>query len=87
MCVYFGSEFAGSHRRLRTPSDTFVNFYRWIHMSDQEIKFGYFTLGGDMPHLAAPNTHDLSLLMFYPTVSLDFGRCPISSSPHIHQGW
>ena len=34
--------------------------------------------GGDLPHLAMPNTRDLLLLLFYPTVSLDFERCPIS---------
>ena len=35
-CVFVGSEFPGSHRRLRTPSDTFANFHRLIHMSNQE---------------------------------------------------
>ena len=35
-CVYLGREFLGSHCRLRMSSDTFVNFHRWIHMSDQE---------------------------------------------------
>ena len=32
--VFMGSEFSGSHRRLRTPSYTFANFHRWIHMSN-----------------------------------------------------
>ena len=36
LCVFVGSEFSGSHHRLRTPSDTFTNFHRWIHMSNQE---------------------------------------------------
>ena len=31
-----------------------------------------------MPHFATPNTRDFSLLLFHTTVSLDFGRCPIS---------
>ena len=33
-CVFVGSEFPRSHRRLFTPSDTFTNFHRWIHMSN-----------------------------------------------------
>ena len=27
----------GPHRRLRTPSDTFANFHRFIHMSNQGV--------------------------------------------------
>ena len=34
--------------------------------------------GGICPTLLHPNTRDLFLLLFYTTVSLDFGRCPIS---------
>ena len=49
-----------------------------MHMFDQEIKFGSFTLGPHLPHLPTPNIRDLLLLLFYPTVSLDFGRCLIS---------
>ena len=41
------------------------------------IKFRSFTLGGICPILLHPNTRDLLLLLFYTTVSLDFGRCPI----------
>ena len=50
-------------------------------------KFGSFTHGGgggggggggSAPILLHPNTRDLVLLLFYTTVSLDFGRCPIS---------
>ena len=33
---------------------------------------------GICPILLHPNTHDLVLLLFYTTVSLDFRRCPIS---------
>ena len=40
-------------------------------------KFGYFTLGGIYPILLHPNTRDLYLLLFYTTVSLDFGCGPI----------
>ena len=34
--------------------------------------------GGICPILLHLNTRDLVLLLFYTTVSLDFGRCPIS---------
>ena len=34
--VFVGRKFPRSHRRLRTPSDTFANFHPWIHMSNQE---------------------------------------------------
>ena len=34
--------------------------------------------GGHQPHLATPKHSDLYLLLFYTTVSLDFGRGPIS---------
>ena len=44
--------------------------------------------GGICPILLHPNTRDLYLLLFYTTVSLDFGRCPISElTPLIHQEW
>ena len=39
--------------------------------------------GGDQPHIATPNTLDLLLLLFYPTVSLDFG-CYLISKLTIH---
>ena len=32
--VFVGREFPGSHRRLRIPSDNFVDFHQWIHMSN-----------------------------------------------------
>ena len=34
--------------------------------------------GGNCPILLHSNTRDLLFLLFYTTVSLDFGRCPIS---------
>ena len=34
--------------------------------------------GGICPILLHPNTRELLLLLFYPTASLNFGRCPIS---------
>ena len=42
-CVFVGSEFSGSHRRLRTPFDTFANFNRWIHMSNKEYCYAQHT--------------------------------------------
>ena len=35
-------------------------------------------VAGNCPILLHPNTCDLLLLLCYTTVSLDFGRCPIS---------
>ena len=44
-----------------------------------ENKIWVFHLeGGICPILLHPNTHALVLLLFYTTMSLDFGRCPIS---------
>ena len=42
-CVFVGRKFLRSHRRLRTPSNTFANFYRWIHMSNQEYCYTQHT--------------------------------------------
>ena len=78
-CVFVGSKFLGSHRRLRTPSNTFTNFHRWIHMSNQEYRV--FNLRGYLSLLAIPNTcifHFLFLLCNHET---HFGHCPILSSP------
>ena len=38
MYILWVNNFLGSHRRRCTPSDTFTNFYRRIHMSNQEYK-------------------------------------------------
>ena len=68
-----------SHRRLCTPSDTFVNFHRWIHMSNQEYRV--FHLRGYLSLLTIPNTrifHFHFLLCHHET---HFGRCPILLSP------
>ena len=47
-CVFVGSQFPGSHCRLRTPFDTFTNFHCWIHISNQEYRVfhpsGYLSL-------------------------------------------
>ena len=52
-CVFVGSEFPRSHRKLHMPSDTFANFHRWIHMSNQEYRV--FHLRGYLSLLAIPN--------------------------------
>ena len=78
-CVFMGSEFSGSHCRLNTPSDTFVNFHRWIHMSNQEYQvfhpMGYISL------LAIPNTLIFPFLFLLCNRESHFGRCPILPSP------
>ena len=50
MCLLWVKNFPRSHRKHRTHSDTFTNFHRLIHMSDQEYMF--FTLGGCLSLLA-----------------------------------
>ena len=78
-CVFVGSEFSRSHRRLRTPSDTFANFHRWIHMSNQEYRV--FHPRGYLFLLSIPNTcifHFLFLLYDHET---HFGRYPILPNP------
>ena len=73
------SEFPGSHRRLRTPSDTFANFYRRIHMSNQEYRvfhpMGYSSL------LAIPNTHIFHFNFLLCNREIHFGCYPILPSP------
>ena len=63
-----GNEFSRSHRRLHTPSDTFVNFHRWIHMSNQE--YWVFTRGGIYPFLLYPTHVFFISFFFYATVRL-----------------
>ena len=74
-----GSEFPGSHRRLHTPSDTFANFHRLIHMSNQEYRvshpMGYLSL------LAIPNTRIFHFNFLLYNRETHFGHCPILSSP------
>ena len=74
-----GSKFPGSHRRLRTPSDTFVNFHRWIHMSNQDYRvfhpMGYLSL------LTIPNTCIFHFLFLLCDRETHFRRCPILPSP------
>ena len=45
---FVGSEFSGSHRRLRTPSYNFTSFHRWTHVYNQKYQIfhlrGYLSL-------------------------------------------
>ena len=79
LCVFVGSEFPGSHRRLHTLSDTFANFHRWIHMSNQEYRvfhsMGYLSL------LAIPNTCIFHFLFLLCNCETHYGRCSILPSP------
>ena len=54
LLVFTKSRVFWSHRRLRMPSDTFSNFLRWIHMSNQEHRV--FHPRGYLSLLAIPNT-------------------------------
>ena len=75
-----GSEFLGSYRKLRTPSDTFANFHRRIHMSNQEYRvfhpMEYLSL------LAIPNTRIFHFLFFYATVRLILDVVPFYLAHH-----
>ena len=83
-CVFVGSVFSGSYRKLRTPFDTFANFHRWIHMSNQEYQvfhpMGYLSL------LAILNTYIFHFLFLLCHRETHFGRCPIyQAHPIKHQ--
>ena len=81
-CVFVGSKFLGSHRRLRMPSDTFLNFQHWIHMSNQEYQV--FHSRGYLSLLAIPNTHIFHFLFLLCDRETHFGRCPILLSPQLN---
>ena len=81
-CVFGGSEFPGSHRRLRTPSDTFANFHRWIHMSNQEYRV--FHPRGYLSLLSIPNTRIFHFLFLLCDRETHFGHCPILPSPQLN---
>ena len=78
-CVFVGSEFLGSHRRLRMPSNTFANFRRWIYMFNQEYRV--FHLRGYLSLLAIPNTCIFHFLFLSCNRETHFGLCPILPSP------
>ena len=61
-------------QRLPTLLRTFIAGYICLTKN----KIWVFHPGGICPILLHPNIRDLLLLLFYPTVSLDFGHCPIS---------
>ena len=75
-----GSEFPGSHHKFRTPSDTFANFHRWIHMSNQEYRV-FFHPKGYLSLLSIPNTRIFHLIFLLCNRETHFGRCPILPSP------
>ena len=74
-----GRKFSRSHHRLRTPFNTFTNFHRWIHMSNQEYRV--FHLRGYLSLLAIPNTRIFHFLFLLCDRETHFGRCPILLSP------
>ena len=78
-CVFVRSEFLGSHRMLRMPSDTFANFHRWIHMSNQEYRV--FHLMRYLSLLPIPNTRIFRFLFLLCDCETHFERCPILPSP------
>ena len=63
-------------QRLSTLSQTFIA--RFICLTKNKFWVFHSGWGGICPILLHPNTRDLLLLLFYTTMSLDFGRCPIS---------
>ena len=78
-CVFVGSEFPGSHLRLRSPFNTFANFHRLIHMSNQEYRV--FHQRGYLSLLALPNTRIFHFLFLLNNRDTHFGCCPILPSP------
>ena len=74
-----GSEFPGSHHRIRMPSSTFVNFHRWIHMPNQE--YWVFHLRGYLSLLVIPNTRIFHFLFLLYDRETHFGCCPILLNP------
>ena len=61
--------------RLSTLSRTYIA--ERICLTDNKI-WVFHNGGKSAPSCFTQNTRDLILLLFYTTVSLDFGRCPIS---------
>ena len=77
-----GSEFPGSHRRFSTSFDTFANFHRWIHTSNQEYRV--FHPRGYLSLLDIPNTRIFNFLFLLCDCETHFGRCPILPSPPLN---
>ena len=75
LCVFVGSEFPGSHRKLRMSSDTFANFHRWIYISNQEYRV--FHPRGYLSLLAIPNTRIFHFLFLLCDREAHFESCPI----------
>ena len=83
LCVFVGSEFSGSHPRLHTPSDTFANFHRWIHMSNQE--YWFFHPMGYHPFFLYPTHIFFISFFFYETVRLILDVVPFYQPTIEHQ--
>ena len=79
MCL-FGLRISGvspqASQRLLTLSRTFIAGS--ICLTKNKIWVFHSGGGGSAPSYFTQNIHDLFLLLFYTTVSFDFGRCPIS---------
>ena len=73
-----GNEFLGSHYRLRTLFDIFVNFHRWIHMSYQEYRV--FHPRRYLSLLTISNTRIFYFIFLLFNCETHFGRCPILPS-------
>ena len=79
-CVFMGSEFLGSHHRLRKLFNTITNFHRLIHMSNQQYRV--FHPKGYLSLLAIPNTSIFFQFLFLLcNRETHFERCPILLSP------
>ena len=76
MCLFVGSEFSGSHRRLGKPSYTFTGFQRWTHMYNQKLQG--FHLRGCLS-LLANTRHIFSFSCVQPCNPV--GCCPTVPSP------
>ena len=77
--VFVGSEFPGSHRRLRMPFDAFANFHHWIHMSNEQYQV--FHSRGYLSLLAIPNTRIFHFFFLLCDCDTHFGCCPVLPSP------
>ena len=76
MCLFVGREFPGSHRKLYTPSYTFIGFYRWTHMYNKKYRgfhpTGYLSLLAITRHIFSSSCIQLCDAV---------GCCPTVSSP------
>ena len=76
MYLFVGSEFLGSHFRLRTLSYTFTSFHSWTHMYNQKYR-GFHPMG--YLSLLAITQHIFSFSRIQPCDPV--GRCLTLPSP------